>query len=138
MITGVNHVTISVRRIGRAFDFYAEVLGCAPVARWSNGAYLRAGDVWIALVESAETSPAAMEDYSHIALSCEASDFAALRSRLVEVGAIEWSENRSEGASFYFLDPDGHKLEIHVGELQSRLVAMKADPWDDIEYFEND
>jgi hypothetical protein len=47
-----------------------------------------------------------------------------------------WQENRSEGASLYFLDPDGHKLEIHAGDWQTRLAAMKQDPWEpDIEYF---
>ncbi|WP_159065009.1 hypothetical protein [Thaumasiovibrio subtropicus] len=32
--------------------------------------------------------------------------------------------NRSEGQSLYLLDPDGHKLELHVGDLNSRLAHI--------------
>ncbi|MCC2644778.1 MAG: fosA, partial [Burkholderiales bacterium] len=45
--------------------------------------------------------------------------------------------NYSEGESLYFLDPDGHKLEIHIGSWQSRIENKKQDPgtWQDIEFF---
>jgi glutathione S-transferase fosA5 len=52
-------------------------------------------------------------------------------------GVTIWRDNRSEGASLYFLDPDGHKLEIHAGDWRTRLAAMKRDPWEaNIEYFD--
>ncbi|HBP6801995.1 LysR family transcriptional regulator [Pseudomonas aeruginosa] len=40
-----------------------------------------------------------------------------------------WKQNRSEGDSFYFLDPDGHRLEAHVGDLRSRLAACRQAPY---------
>ncbi len=44
-------------------------------------------------------------------------------------------DNSSEGDSLYILDPDGHKLELHVGDLESRLASMKAEPFDDMKLF---
>jgi hypothetical protein len=43
-----------------------------------------------------------------------------LRERVVAQCVI-WKDDKSEGASTYFLDPDGHKLEIHLGTLETRL-----------------
>jgi glutathione S-transferase fosA5 len=45
MISGVNHITLAVRDLECSFRFYVETLGAKPLARWSRGAYLLAGDV---------------------------------------------------------------------------------------------
>lgn len=45
----------------------------------------------------------------------------------VEDNGIEnYQDNQSEGESYYFRDPDGNNLEIHVGDLSSRIANMKA------------
>ena len=52
--------------------------------------------------------------------------FPQVCDRIRASGAPIWKDNRSEGESLYFLDPDGHKLELHVGSLETRLAAMAA------------
>jgi catechol 2,3-dioxygenase-like lactoylglutathione lyase family enzyme len=47
MITGLNHITLSVRDLDRSFQFYVKTLGAKPLARWRRGAYLLAGDLWL-------------------------------------------------------------------------------------------
>ena len=125
MINGINHITLAVKDVEKSFEFYKGILGLKPVAKWKNGAYLTAGDTWIALNQDSKVSEAKRPDYSHIAFTCTSSDYQALKSCLLDYGSVEWSENESEGDSFYFLDPDGHRLEIHVGNLQSRSKEMQ-------------
>ena len=68
-------------------------------------------------------------DYSHIAFNVTADEFADVARRLEAGGVHAWHENWTEGDSFYFTDPDGHRLEVHVGDLRSRLRR----PWNGLE-----
>ena len=135
MIRGINHITLAVKDVDLSFQFYTKILGMKPVAKWDKGAYLEAGGIWIALNLDSEVANAERTDYSHIAFTCNISDYPSLRARLLEYGCAEWSRNRSEGDSFYFLDPNGHKLEIHVGDLESRLKNMHENPRTQFEYY---
>lgn len=136
MITGINHVTLAVRDLERSFSFYTAVVGLKPVAKWARGAYLLAGDGWICLSLDAETRHGPQAEYTHLAFSVDPAAFGdctkAIRSRDV----VLWKENRSEGDSLYFLDPDGHKLEIHAGDLQSRLAALREQPYAGLELYD--
>lgn len=126
-VTGLNHVTLAVSDIARSVAFYRDRLGFDLRAQWPRGAYLEAGTLWLCLSldPHARTSP--HPDYTHIALSVAETDFEELQEELAGHVRV-WKDNRSEGASFYFLDPDGHKLELHVGTLQSRLDHYRANP----------
>ena len=135
MIKGINHITIAVKEVEKSFAFYKKILGFTPVVRWNSGAYFTCAGTWLALNQDSSISKARQTDYSHIAFSCNSSDFQKLKSQLLEYDCIEWSKNESEGDSFYFLDPDGHKLELHVGNLESRLKEMHDNPWDTFEYY---
>ena len=135
MINGINHITLAVKNVEKSFEFYMNLLGFKPVVKWKKGAYLTTGNTWIALNQDSNVTKVKRPDYSHIAFNCTSADFQALKSRLLDYGCEKWSENESEGDSFYFLDPDGHKFEIHVGNLQSRLKEMQKNPWDMFEYY---
>ena len=124
MIRGLNHLTLAVRDLDRAVPFYAEGLGARLVRRWPGGAYLTLGDLWLCL--SLDRSAEGGRDYTHAAFDVSAGEFDAAVGRLRAAGAREWKQNRSEGESHYFLDPDGHRLELHVGTLQSRLAAVEC------------
>lgn len=98
-------------------------LACACVRSVHAAPISRGGTLWLAL-ELGTPTPRA--DDSHIALSCAPTDCATLCARLKD--APVWKTNRSEGASLYVLDPDGHKLELHLGTLATRLEQYRADP----------
>ena len=135
MITGLNHVTFAVRDLDESFDFYCSVLGLRPVFRWSEGVYLLAGDFWIALIEDSERRPGPLPDYSHVAFSVQASNFEGMSQKIRTSGATIWQKNTSEGDSLYFLDPNGHKLEIHSSDLVSRLRHKQAHYSADMQFF---
>ncbi|MEN0036622.1 MAG: fosfomycin resistance glutathione transferase [Cellvibrio sp.] len=132
MLTGLNHITIAITDLDTSFKFYNEILEFRPQVRWDSGAYLSLGELWLCLsLDAAKPS----QDYSHIALSCDANNFDAIATRLRATKVIEWKQNTSEGDSLYFLDPDGHKLEIHCGNLQSRLESLKEKPYKGLMWF---
>ncbi len=136
MIGDLNHLTLSVRDLDRAFVFYADVLGCRPLARWSRGAYLLAGNAtWLCLALDSRTRAAPLPECTHAAFTVAGDAFAEAVRRIRDSGAPSWRENTSEGDSIYFLDPDGHKLELHVGDWRSRLAACRARPYDGMIFF---
>ena len=134
-IVGINHITLSIKDVAESFAFYTQVLGFRSVARWPKGAYLLAGDLWVALVLDERVRAAALPEYTHIAFTVAQADFAALSERIVDAGAPIWQPNRTEGDSLYFLDPNGHKLEIHASNLEARLRAARESPWAGLEFF---
>lgn len=126
-IRGLNHLTLAVIDLDRAIAFYRDVLGCVLRARWSEGAYLEAGSIWLCLQVDANRRTVMGVDYTHFAFDVAAEAFEALSAR-VRQHAVVWKDNKSEGASLYFLDPDGHRMELHAGSLASRLDHYRANP----------
>lgn len=126
-VTGLNHITLCVADLGRSVAFYRDLLGCELRSQGVRSAYLEAGSLWLCLELSPDTSLPPHRDDSHIAFSVAAEDFAELSARIEAQGPL-WKSNTSEGASIYFLDPDGHRLELHVGSLETRLAHYRANP----------
>lgn len=135
MITAINHITLACLDISASFAFYKDVLGFKPLVKWDKGAYFLIGDLWFCL--NVDTNRKANPCYTHYAFTVGKNDFDALIERIKASGVIIFKDNTSPGESLYFLDPDGHKLEIHVGDWQSRIRAKKTDigAWKDVEWF---
>jgi catechol 2,3-dioxygenase-like lactoylglutathione lyase family enzyme len=121
-ITGLNHLTLSVGDVERSVAFYCELLGFSMRRGTSSSAYLEAGTLWLALVLDSEVRHGPLPEYSHIAFSVAPAALPILADRLRGAGVTCWQE-AERADSFYFLDPDGHKLELHSGDLRSRLPS---------------
>lgn len=126
MITGLNHITLAVNDLETSLCFYRDLLGFKAHVKWDGGAYLSAGDLWLCL-SCDDSSPS--QDYTHLAFSVDEQDFQSTATHLRQANVMEWKQNKSEGNSLYILDPNGHKLEIHSGDLQSRLDSLKTAPY---------
>jgi catechol 2,3-dioxygenase-like lactoylglutathione lyase family enzyme len=129
MLTGLNHLTLAVRDLPRSIAFYRDLLHFHLDAKWDTGAYLHVGDLWLCLTLDTALRTVVAPAYTHYAFSIAQADFSAFCSSLRAAGVVEWQVDRSEGDSFYFLDPDGHQLETHVGSLASRLEECRNNPF---------
>ena len=143
MISALNHITLAVQNIERSFIFYKDVLGFSPLVKWEKGAYFLVGEksdqpgsgFWFCLnVDNARVSS---ECYTHYAFTVAESDFEEMAQKIIRSGANIFKDNTSPGQSLYFLDPDGHKLEIHTQDWKSRISTKKKDlgNWKDVVWF---
>lgn len=134
-ITNINHITLAVTDIHRSFSFYKDVLGFKPLVKWDQGAYFLIGDFWFCLNVDLAREPQSC--YTHYAFSVSSEDFEMMADKIQNSGAHIFKENTSPGESLYFFDPDGHKLEIHVGNSETRIAAKKANigNWKNVEWF---
>lgn len=136
-VKGLNHITIAVKNLDKAFEFYRTVLEFKPLMKSSRSAYFLTGDLWFCLDLDSATRKEPLPEYTHFAFSVEQNDFKKVSQKILTSGCKTWKENKSEGDSIYFLDPDGHKLEIHVGNWKSRIESIKSNPWEKgIQFFE--
>jgi glutathione S-transferase fosA5 len=136
MLQGLNHLTLSVSCLETSFNFYTQILGCKPLARWKQGAYLLAGNLWLCLSLNLTGDRSKASDYTHIAFTVSPEFLRQCCQNINQLNLKLWQENISEGDSLYILDPDDHQLELHVGSWQTRLLATKQAPYEDMIFYD--
>jgi glutathione S-transferase fosA5 len=136
MLQGLNHLTLSVSCLKTSFNFYTQILHCKPLARWKRGAYLLAGDLWLCLYVKPKLNSSRSFEYTHIAFSVSSESLQNYRQNIAQLNLKLWQENTSEGDSLYILDPDNYQLELHVGDWQTRLLATKQNPYEDMIFYD--
>ncbi len=143
MIVGLNHINLAVSNMETSFHFYKNIVGLTPLCRWEGSAYFLAGpidslnSIWVCLDLDRDHLRKPSPCYSHVAFRVNDNDFDAVSKRIIESNTIIFKENKSFGKSLYFLDPDHHKLEIHVGTWQERIAHKKENlgNWKNVEWF---
>jgi catechol 2,3-dioxygenase-like lactoylglutathione lyase family enzyme len=136
MLQGLNHLTLSVSCLETSFNFYTQILGCKPLAKWKRGAYLLAGDLWLCLSLNNDLELSRSLNYTHIAFSVSPKFLRECQQNLERLNLKLWQENTSEGDSLYILDPDNHQLELHLGNWQTRLLAVQQNPYEDMIFYD--
>lgn len=144
MITGLNHITLAVQDIEVSFNFYLNILKFKPLVKWDKGAYFLIGEpmtskpgagLWFCLNLDKNRIPNLC--YTHYAFGVPKNHFTEICDNIISSGITIFKENSSPGDSLYFLDPDGHKLELHVGNVESRITSKKLDVgnWQEVEWY---
>lgn len=119
-IVGVRHAVLAVRDPQRSITFYTEALGMELVAYLDDlqMAFLSFGehDHDLAVIKVPDDQPVGSSGLAHTALQIEGGPeqlrelYALLKGRGVEV---EMTADHVVTQSFYFLDPDGNRLELY-------------------------
>ena len=125
-VRGLNHITLAVADLDRSTAFYVDGLGLNLAKRWETGAYLEAGALWLCLSYDPETRRKPHPDYTHIAFDVSQEAFAAAVAQVEAAGARPWRQNRSEGDSYYFLDPDGNRIEFYCWMMNISRPSVSA------------
>ncbi len=120
-VSKVGHVVLGVRDPQASVKFYTEALGMEEVNLLDLGgmkmAFLTFGerDHDIALIQVPDDEPVGSSGFSHTALEIEGGEdqLKELYQRLNDYGArVEMTADHVITKSFYFLDPDGNRLEL--------------------------
>ncbi len=135
-MTGVrrlNHAVLFVGDLDRAIRFYEEVLGFETTAREQrmNAAFLRAHqstnhhDLGLfGLGASAPNPTRGMTGLYHLAWQVETiDDLAAMRTTLLDAGALSGESSHGATKSLYGVDPDGNQFEV--------MWMLPRDSWGD-------
>ncbi len=130
IIKGISHLTFSVSDLAASVAFYQQVFEAELLFRDERTAYFDLAGLWLALnVQTDIPRQEIRQSYTHTAFKVDAADIETMAERLRQLG-IPLIPSRSraagEGLSLYFADPDGHLLEVHAGDQETRLTSYRA------------
>ena len=146
-ISRVSHVVLNVSDPEASAKWYSEALGM-ELMNYSPGldiAFLSFGtlDHDIALVKAPVDAPLGSPGISHTAMSIEGGppELKELYDQVKATGAkVEMTADHGLSKSFYFLDPDGNRLEIFYQALKGaeaqkfmREVGAMLEPYEELE-----
>jgi catechol 2,3-dioxygenase-like lactoylglutathione lyase family enzyme len=125
-VEGIDHVALAVRDVARSVAWYQQVLELERLHEdvWGEfPAMVGIGATALALfpIQSEQPKPPPGKDtvaMRHVAFRANRSGFEAAQSRLKRLGIEFEFQDHEIAHSVYFLDPDGHQIEITTYEIR--------------------
>lgn len=129
MIRSINHICYSVSNLNESIYFYKDILCCDLLLIGETTAYFDIGGLWVALNEEKDIPRNEIQySYTHTAFTIDESEYNSWY-RWLKKNNVNILEGRTRDVrdkkSIYFIDPDGHKLELHTGTLENRMNYYK-------------
>ena len=136
MIKGFNHLTLSVSDLDKSLSFYSDIFGMKLRFKSSRTIYLEGGELWLALYLDPNVRQGPLKEYTHFAFDVTSDSLKFIEFQVEKYNIELFQGNTSQGNSLYLLDPDGHKVEVHIGNIEERIASYRANPKEDYEFFD--
>jgi catechol 2,3-dioxygenase-like lactoylglutathione lyase family enzyme len=130
----IDHIGLNVRNLSTSFAFYERVFGFTVFHRWPTTWMIQTGELKIGLFQRPAATPVCDLDQciaiSHFAFRTDRAGFDAAQAELEKLGVpFEPPVDTGVALAIFFLDPDGHQIEITTFDRQGedRSEAAKED-----------
>lgn len=110
--SGIDHVVLYVRDVGRSVSFYVDVLGMKVKHQSSGYAFLHCGDQLFGLFAAdGDADMGRGQELSHLAFNVPRGSGGDIKKALAAHG-VKATGRSADPDCIYFSDPDGHRLQL--------------------------
>lgn len=126
-VNGLSHITFVCKDLERTAKMFQGVFGAKEVYCSGNKTFsiskekfLQVANIWIAIMEGEPVE----KTYNHVAFQVSDKELDKFEAKVRSFGLTILPGRKREGAegrSLYFYDYDNHLMELHTGDLNTRL-----------------